>query len=209
MLSVTFEGIEYRFFDHLYAVSRCGKFLRKLEPFTPRSRPDGYQDVGRQRLAHRMVATCWCERPPEARHVHHRNHDRSDNRAENLEWVTPKQHMAEYHPDIARGHSMSEEGKQRLRVLRLGSTTSEETKAKQRAANLRLGIKPPPRPRGTVMDAESRARMSENSPNAKACVVNGVRYASFNEAGKALGEKPHSLRKRCLSLNFPSYQLAK
>jgi hypothetical protein len=57
------------------------------------------------------------------------------------------------------------------------------------------------------MGVEARARMSENSPNARACIVDGVSYASFNEAGKALGMKPHTLRKRCLSQSFPSFQL--
>jgi hypothetical protein len=210
MLKTTFQGIEYRFFDHLFAVSRCGKFLRKLEPFEPVvNRKDGYINLGRHRLAHRVVATCWCERPEGATHVHHINEDKSDNRADNLEWVTPKEHMGERHEGLTRGHTMSEEGKQRLRTLRLGMKASEETKQKQREAALRLGLKPPPRPLGMKMSDESRTRMSENSPNAQACVVDGVTYASFNEAGKALGMKPHSLRKRCYSLNFPSFQLGK
>ena len=104
---------------------------------------------------------------------------------------------------------MTEEGKQRLRTLRLGTKASEETKQKQREASLRLGCKPPQRPVGTKMSDESRTRMSENSPNAQSCIVDGVSYASFNEAGKALGLKPHTLRKRCLSQGFPSFQLGK
>ena len=208
MLSTTFEGVEYRFYDHLYAVSKCGRFLRKLRPFEPRTRQDGYLDVGRQRLAHRMVATCWCERPEAARHVHHINHDKSDNRAENLEWVAPKEHFGDRHPNTGK-HVVPESTKQRLRTLRLGAVTSEETKQKQREASLRLGCKPPPRPKGTKMGPEALAKMSENSPNARACEIEGVRYASFREAGKALGMKPHTLRKRCISQNFPSYQLAK
>ena len=208
-MSTKFNGIEYRFFDHIYAVSRCGKFLRKLEPYQPTMRPDGYLGVGRQRLAHRMVAACWCTHRPGAKHVHHINHDKSDNRAENLEWVSPKEHMGGRHEGLSRGHSMSNEGRRRLRTLRLGSVTSEATKQKQREASLRLGCKPPPRPKGTKMGPEALAKMSENSPNARACEIEGVRYASFNEAGKALAMKPHTLRKRCISQNFPSYQLAK
>lgn len=50
-------------------------------------------------------------------------------------------------------------------------------------------------------------RMRENSPNAVACEIDGIRYASFNVAGEALNAKPHTLRKRCLSKNFPSYRL--
>lgn len=58
------------------------------------------------------------------------------------------------------------------------------------------------------MGADFKAKCRERSPNARACVIDGVRYASFNVAGEALGAKPHTLRKRCLSPNFPSYQLA-
>lgn len=207
MLSTTYEGVEYRFFDHLYAVSRNGKLLRKLQPIDPRPHTMGYNEVGRRRLVHRMVATCWCDRPEGANHVHHINGDKTDNRAENLEWVSPKTHMSERHKDISRGHSMSDEGKQRLRELRLGSRTSEDTKQKQREASLRLGSKPPPRPVGTKMSVEVRAYMSAQSPNAMACEIDGVRYHSFSKASEELGIKAGTIRKRCLSQNFPNYRL--
>lgn len=207
MKSITINGITYRFYDHLYAVSRKGLVLRKLESYEPKPRPDGYVSVGRRRLLHRMVATCWCEKPDGANHVHHKNHKRNDNCASNLEWVTPKTHMNEFHADVSRGHSMSDAGKQKLRDMRLGSVTSEETKQKQRAASLRIGCKPPPRKVGTKCSPEAILKMKQNSPNAMQCEVNGILYRSFNEAGAALGEKPHSLRKRCLSKNFPNYRV--
>lgn len=209
MLSVTVDGTVYRFFNHLYAVSRSGLVLRKLVPYSPTKRPDGYLGIGRQKLMHRVVAECWCDKPEGAIHVHHKNHNRSDNRASNLEWVTPKRHMNEFHADTPRGLSMTEAGRQRLRELRLGSKTSDATKEKQRAASLRLGSKPPPRAVGTKCTEEALAKMRENSPNAMQCEVNGILYRSFSEAGRALGEKPHSLRKRCLSESFPSYRVRK
>lgn len=156
-----------------------------------------------------MVAMCWLEPREGATVVHHINHNKSDNRADNLMWLSQREHMADHHNGSSRGHSMSEQGKQRLRELRLGSKTSEATKQKQREAALRLGQRPPPRPVGTKLGPEAIARMRENSPNARACEIDGVAYASFNEAGKALGIKPHTLRKRCLSKGFPSYQLAR
>lgn len=206
MLSVTVDGTVYRFFNHLYAVSRSGLVLRKLRPYAPTKRPDGYLTIARH-LMHRVVAECWCNKPEGAHHVHHKNHNKSDNRASNLEWVTPKRHMNEFHAGISAGHSMTEAGRQRLRELRLGSKTSDATKEKQRAASLRLGSKPPPPVVGSKHSQETRAKMRANSPNAMQCEVNGILYRSFSEAGLALGEKPHSLRKRCLSKNFPDYRI--
>lgn len=206
MDSATIGGIEYRFYDHLYAVSRCGKFLRNLLPYEPIPRPDGYLSVGRQRLAHRMVAAVWVDNRDDAKHVHHINHDKQDNRAENLEWLSPKQHASE-HPERSKGHSMSEAGKQRLRTLRLGSKASEATKQKQREATIRIGKLPPPRPVGTKCSQESIEKMRLNGHNKVSCEILGIAYGSFSEAGRALGEKPHTLRKRCLSENFPDHKL--
>ena len=205
MLSVTVDGTVYRFFSHLYAVSRSGLVLRKLKPYQPTKRQDGYVGVGGNWLLHRVVAHCWLDRPEGANHVHHKNHNKADNRASNLEWVSPKQHMAEFH--AGQTHSMSEAGKQRLREFRTGSVTSEATKAKQRQASIRLGCKPPPRAVGSKCSPEAVAKMRDNSPNAMQCEVFGILYRSFSEAGRALGEKPHSLRKRCLSENFPDYRV--
>ena len=89
MISFTFESIEYRMFDHLYAVSRCGKVLRQFKPYTPTKRNDGYLSLGRQRLMHRIVATCWVENPTNATWVHHCDENKANNHADNLVWTTP------------------------------------------------------------------------------------------------------------------------
>ena len=70
MISIQVDGIEYRFFDHLYAVSRCGKALRKLQPYTPTVHNKGYLVLGRQRLMHRVVAACWLESFDPLKQVH-------------------------------------------------------------------------------------------------------------------------------------------
>lgn len=199
------NGVEYRRYDHLYWVSASGLFLRNLEPYEPRPQPTGYYAVGRMRLAHRVVATCWCNRPEGAVDVHHINEDRGDNRAENLVWLSKAAHMA-LHPDKGT-YPRTEATRAKLRAYRLGMKATEETKSKQREATIRLGLKPPPRKTGTKMGSAFSARMSEVSKNRRSCVVQGVVYRSFNEAGKALGIKPHTLRKRCLADSFPDYRL--
>ncbi|WP_187152286.1 HNH endonuclease [Treponema endosymbiont of Eucomonympha sp.] len=47
---------------------------------------------------YRLVAEAWCEKPsPAYTDVHHIANNGTDNRAENLLWVTKEQH-AEIHP---------------------------------------------------------------------------------------------------------------
>lgn len=209
MEEITVGSAVYRRFDHLYFVSADGRALRLLTQKQPRPHGNGYLAIGRGRLVHRMVATCWLPTPATGinHHVHHINGIKADNRAENLMWVTPKEHMGDHHEGRSRGHKMSEAGKARLRALRLGSKVSEATKQKQRLASLRLGLKPPPRPAGYKCSEAAIEQMRVNSPNKVACRIGGVVYRSFSQAGLALGIKPHTLRKRCLSANFPGYKL--
>ena len=183
MLSIKVEGIEYRFFNHLYAVSRCGKVLRKLLPFTPKVRRDGYLCAGRMNLFHRMVAICWLEKPPESNHVHHKDGDKTNNRASNLEWVTPKEHMGERHISTVGRYTRTDSTIQKLRKARLGTRDSEET-------------------RNRKADILRRVSVRKN-----ACQIDGVVYRSFLNASKALNIHFHTIRYRCLSKNFPNYQL--
>ncbi len=202
---VIHESTEYRALDHIYAVAADGRVLRRLKPYTPPVRPDGYLSCGRQKLLHRVIATTWLEKPEGATHVHHKNGNKADNRAENLEWVTPKKHMSEYHAHSG-NYERTEETRAKLRAYRLGKKTSEETKRKQREASLRLGSKPPKRPVGTKCSAESVQKMRDNSAKNTACEVYGVKYRSYAEAARALGMRLHTLRKRCLSDRFTDYK---
>lgn len=204
MISLQVDGIEYRFFNYLYAVSRCGKVLKKLTPTNPRLRPDGYLEVGRKMLVHRLVATLWCDNPNKAPHVHHINHIKSDNNANNLKWVTPKEHIAEFHKDLYGHYTRTDETKEKLRQYRLGKVTSEETKAKQRAA---LINKTRPYFARASHSEESKQKRSKNHIRNSQCVVFGITYRSLAEASRATGINKGTLRKRCLSKNFTDYEL--
>jgi len=195
------EGIAYRRYDNSYAISARGRVLRlsSLMLAMPYRRTDGYLEMRHHGLLHRMVATCWIRVPKKGELIHHKNHDKADNRAENLEWITPKVHMGEKHREAAGRYKRTEATRAKLRAYRLGRKHSEATKQKIREASLRLGCKPPPRPFGYKCTQSAIEKMRRNSPNGRPCRICGVVYASFGEAGRALGMKPLTLRRRCLS----------
>jgi hypothetical protein len=204
MLSIEVDGIEYRFFDHIYAVSRCGKVLRKLQPYTPAVHNGGYLTLGRRRLMHRVVAACWLEAFDPDKQVHHINGNKADNRAENLECLTPKEHFGDRHAGLNGHYVRTPETREKIRQARLGSVTSEETKAKQRAAL--VGRKRPYFPRAGHSEESKQARSLAHPRNTK-CRVFGVDYRSFAEAAEATGIHRFTVRKRCLSENFPDFEI--
>jgi hypothetical protein len=204
MISIQVDGIEYRFYDHLYAVSSCGKVLRKLLAHTPAKHNQGYLTLGSRRLMHRVVAKCWLESFDPNKHVHHINGIKSDNRAENLECLTAAEHIGERHKGINGHYVRTNEAREKIRQARLGKVTSEETKTKQRAAL--LGRKRPYFNRAGHSEASKAKKSLEHHRNTR-CVVFGVEYRSFAKAAEATGIHRFTLRKRCLSENFPDYEI--
>jgi len=182
MISFTFESIEYRMFDHLYAVSRCGKVLRQFKPYTPTKRNDGYLSLGRQRLMHRIVATCWVENPTNATWVHHCDENKANNHADNLVWTTPHKHITEHHKGLNKGYKRTEETRRKIAIGRTGLKDTEATRLKK---------------------AEILAAVCPKTQ----CKFQGVTYPSVAAGGRAAGIPPSTFRQRCGSKNFPDYEL--
>jgi hypothetical protein len=199
---------EYRPFNHLYSISKDGKVLRLGEPYEPKPRKDGYFHMGRKQLLHRAIAHTWIRPIEKGEHVHHKNHDKSDNRADNLEIVPAMTHIRDRHAetvDRLKRSKMSDAAKKRQSERQKGRRLSDETKAKIGAAIKRLGIRPPvrygPRPDWVVQN------MLKNPPKQTPCIIHGIRYRTLKEAASATGIKWGTIRRRCHSPNFPEFQL--
>lgn len=89
-----------------YLVSDAGRVRREdtgriIQPIVG---PNGYglvatydgqgRRTGEMHLVHRLVAVAFCHRPEGKMHINHKNTNRMDNRAVNLEWVTPAENNA-------------------------------------------------------------------------------------------------------------------
>ena len=184
MNSIRVNGIEYRFFNHLYAISRCGKVLRKLAPFAPSTRDDGYVQIGHAKLLHRVVVSLWLPNRPGAKLVHHKDGNKQNNDARNLEWVTPIEHMGERHHDTVGKYKRTKATIAKLRAFRTGFRDTPEAAARKRA----------------ILDAVCPKRP---------CIINGTEYRSVRQAAISLAIPVSTVRMRCLSKNFPSYRMAK
>jgi len=182
MKSFTMEGIEYRIYDHLYAVSRCGKVLRQLQPYIPTKHPMGYLVLGRRRLMHRVVAACWLDFFDPNKQIHHINGDKTDNRAENLECVSPKEHMGDRHKGISGKYVRTDATRQKIRDFRTGRKDTEDTR----------------RRKAEILNAVCPKRL---------CKFQNVTYPSVSAAARAAGVPVATFRQRCNSKNFPDYEL--
>lgn len=91
--------------DKLYEVSRFG-LIRNAETGLV-LRPmlsNGYQKVclrdGSRRYVHRLVLEAWVGARPPRHQANHKNGIRADNRADNLEWVTPSRNVKHSYDEL-------------------------------------------------------------------------------------------------------------
>lgn len=209
MLKITYDDIEYKQYDHIYAVSYCGKVLRYNKPYSPKVGATGYIPCGRQQYLHQMVAKCWLKKPKNAIHIHHKDNDPTNNHADNLEWLSGKDH-ADKHPERGK-QSPTKETRDKMRQNRLNTTLSEDTKlkiskgSKQWWKNAKANGYKHDHFLGKKHSKETIAKMKKNHAKNTPCIVFGVEYPSFTIAGNTLGIRPLTLRKRCLSDNFQDY----
>lgn len=85
--------------------------------YSQRLRTDGYLDFNfwfegkkTQKLVHRMVATCYLDNPLKLPEVNHKNKIKTDNRVENLEWVSRQQNIEHRNADSKIQNKMKERG---------------------------------------------------------------------------------------------------
>lgn len=90
-----------------YAISADGRvysFISK-RTLSPETVYNGYLRVSlsdgngiKHRRVHVLVAEAFLEKPEGATQVHHLNHDKQDNRVENLAWVSQQENLRQRRP---------------------------------------------------------------------------------------------------------------
>lgn len=102
------DGKEYRLATESnmsYWVSRDGKVLCgcSLRPAKLRYNSKGYETAGRSRV-HRLVALVWVTGWFDGAEVNHIDYNRTNNKADNLEWISHRDNTIHSAENIGAGH---------------------------------------------------------------------------------------------------------
>lgn len=191
------DGIELRQIPQYpeHSISECGKYLTNLKGTVLvqseqliKGKPTGYiyatvlaSDYAYfQRVAvHRLVAFAWLDKPPTDKHVwiNHKDGDKSNNHASNIEWSTISQNIKHA---FDTGLKSAKKG---IESPLYGTKRSIKTK--------------------TLMREQ---KLGRNHPKwIGDYIVFGKRYHSANQAGEALGIPPKTVQHRANNPKFIDY----
>lgn len=104
------EDIEGKYFISNYGrvISLCRQKARVLQPFICGSHGGYYHvSLGKHNYKiHRLVATAFLPNPDPEHNtvVHHKNHDKLNNKVSNLEWVSQSENRNEYFKHVSEQH---------------------------------------------------------------------------------------------------------
>ena len=109
--------------------SKYQKFYKGVILSTGKSN-SGYLQTINNKYIHRLVAEAFIPNPEHKPEIHHINHNRLDNRVENLMWVTRKEQFDEHHsiesskamtgrPSQMKGVKFTEQHKKNLSISRI------------------------------------------------------------------------------------------
>ena len=142
------------------------------------------------KTVHRLIALTFIDNPLNKPCIDHINTIRTDNRIENLRWVTHKE------------NSNNELTKKHLSKANKGKKLSEEQKIKLKLSRMNIDIKGEKNPfYGKTHSEESKKKISESKRGQNGikikCLNTGDVFISAGEVGRILGVDPSSVIKCC------------
>jgi hypothetical protein len=175
-----------------YSVSSFGRIFSWKSKFQYNYKPIGLLKTGKHSLGycvvsldyqaptklHRVVALAFIPNPDNKPEVNHIDHNKQNNRVDNLEWVT---HSENIQASYTGGFRVSKRGDKHHRY---GKTIPESARS-----------------------AMSEAKMGENHPKFKGWyIIDETKYSSANQAAKALGIHPIMVSRRAVDDRFPNWE---
>lgn len=173
-----------------YTVNNLGEIFHNGKQLYGSKTKKGYIRLpinGRNTFLHRIIAETFLGSPNDNQQVNHKNGIKTDNRLENLEWVTPSENLKHSYRTLGRkaafeGKGMPKWIRERISMALKGRQISEEWRKKNSESHKGLQV------------------LGEN-PKAKKviCLNTGKEYSCMKEAaidiGVAIGSLYNSVRK--------------